>query len=201
MKSKIRKEKSPLEELFWIGLKTFMRLRLFFYFLNFKKRHIWFEFERGRLKIRFLKHEDFIKLIKSRLANLKKLKRGLFLTRALSEALGGCNFIIFWPKKNKNRFVQFWTGKGRLEFNFYANKRNGLDKYYYPLLGLLAEKGYARKEAAKNKKKVFKLQKGYQIVSIDVDFGREIIEAAEFINLVYKKIYKISLADVNFSVG
>lgn len=188
----------------WLWVERLRRqVAEFFYFQNFKKKHISIGWVNGSLSITSVNHEDMVAGIREKIEKLEGVKeREEFIGLALREALEGCNFIIFSLPGNKDVFVQFWTGRDRLEFDFCGNRINGLRKHYLALVGLLSEFGYVdgRIDNYQGKKK-FKTVKTKSFRSVDANFGRKVEEAARFTELVFRKIYKVKGKKLEIELG
>ncbi len=171
---------------------AYCRARRFFWESNFTKKHLTFGIVDGKLQITSTEHEDFIQAIQERINKLTQKEQGKFVKLALRESLEGCNFIIFSPIGDDNKFIQFWTAENKLKFNFYANKTNGLKKYYLPIVGLLSESGFVNDEIENYRgSMVYKIDKGKDYISVDANFRKDIESASRFIESVFKDIYKI----------
>lgn len=171
---------------------AYCRARRFFWESNFTKKHLTFGIVDGKLQITSTEHEDFIQAIQKRINKLTQKEQGKFVKLALRESLEGCNFIIFSPIGDDNKFIQFWTAENKLKFNFYANKTKGLKKYYLPIVGLLSESGFVNDEIENYRgSMVYKIDKGKDYISVDANFRKDIESASRFIESVFKDIYKI----------
>lgn len=171
---------------------AYYRARRFFWESNFTKKHLTFGIVDGKLQITSTEHEDFIQAIQKRINKLIQKEQNKFVKLALRESLEGCNFIIFSPVGDDNKFIQFWTAENKLKFNFYANKTNGLKKYYLPIVGLLSESGFVNDEIENYRGSiVYKIDKGKDYISVDANFRKDIESASRFIESVFKDIYKI----------
>ncbi len=166
---------------------------MYFHFGNFRKKHFTFGIVNGKLQITSTNHEDFITAIQKKINKLAKNKNQKnFIKLALKETLTGCNFIIFSPNGENNKFIQYWTESHQLKFNFYVNKENKLKKFYYPLLGLLAECGYVDSKIEQYRGSLFyKVDKNKDFISIDVNFRNDVDLATNFTYFLFRKIYKI----------
>jgi len=165
----------------------------YFYFGNFEKKHITYGFVNGKFQITSTNHEDFISAVQTKINKLSESNdRESFIKLALSEALTGCNFIIFSPPDNENLFVQFWVAEHHLKYNFCFLKTNRLEKYFYSILGLLSEYGFVnQKFVTGNGKSFYEIEIGKTMTNVYADFGMDIDSAAKFTETIYKKIYKV----------
>lgn len=176
-------------------------IKEYFYFSNFDKKHVTYGFVNGRFQITYTKHEDFIDSVQKKINSLDKKNRLDFIKQALASALDGCNFIIFSPEDRENKFVQFWTGEHCLKYNFCAIKTNGLKKYFYSILGLLSEYGYINKKfITGNGKGFYEIEKSKDMINVYADFGKNTETTAEFVEEVFKKIYKIGTKKLEVKV-
>lgn len=183
--------KELLIKIVYFIFKIIAWVRQYLYFKNFEKKHITFGFVDGKLQITSINHEDFIKAVQQKINKLKTKDRKEFIRLALLEALDGCNFIIFSPNRENNKYVQFWTGEHKLAYNFYANKANKLKRFYYSVVGLLSESGFVHQDTPDYRGfKVYKVDKNKECISVDANFKKDIDLAVEFIETIYKKIYK-----------
>ena len=165
----------------------------YFYFSNFEKKHVTYGFVNGKFQITSTSHEDFIAAIQSKINKLSGSNdHETFIRLALTEAIGGCNFIIFSPPDHDNKYVQFWTGDHTLKYDFCAIKTNGLKKYYYSVLGLLSESGFVNQKIVTNVgKRFFEIEKTKNQITVDANFGVDIESASKFTEAIYKQIYKV----------
>jgi len=183
--------KDLLLQIAYFIFKTVAWIRRYLYFKNFEKKHITFGFVDGKLQITSTSHDDFINAVQKKINKLKNDDRKEFIRLALTEALDGCNFIIFSPIGEDNKYVQFWTGEHKLAYNFYANKTNHLRKFYYSITGLLSESGFVHQDTPDYRGfKVYKVDKNKEYISVDANFKKDIDLAVDFSETVYKQIYK-----------
>jgi len=165
----------------------------FFRYYNFYRRHLTVGIVDGKLQITSLPHENYIVLTQEKLNQLSQTKsREQFIKLALTEAMSGCNYVIFSVAGNDSMFIQFLTGNGKLKFYFYANENNRLGRYFYPILGVLAEFWFVDSENRLYKgRSWYVIQKVKKVISIDASFGKNIDQAVKFSEIIFKKIYKI----------
>jgi len=180
------------DKLIRFGFGSYYKIKTFFYYQNFRKKHLSFFWSGGKLQIISTDHEDYIAAAQKKLDKIsKKYQRKKFIELALKEALEGCNFIIFSPPEDDNKFVQFWTGEHTLKYNFYANNTNKLKKYFLSIIGLLSEMGFVNSQIDQYKgSMVFKIDKGEDYISVDANFYKDYDLAVEFTEIIYKQIYK-----------
>lgn len=177
----------------YLKLDAWLRMK------NFDKTHMTFSYDGGKLQISKTSHKDFIKIAQRKINKLSgenDLER--LIQGALEVALDGCNSVIFKKKGKDNRFVQFWTGKYCLEFDFFANKANGLKKYYYEVLGVLADQGISRE--VKRDGYVYELIKNKEVLGIQSDMGKNIPLASRCIETIMTKVYKMKPSEIRATV-
>lgn len=171
---------------------TYCRVRRYFWESNFTKKHLTFGLVNGKIQITSTEHEDFVGDIQQKIDKLEQKSRVDYIKSVLSEAIEGCNFVILSPVDEDNKFVQFWTAENKFKYNFYANKTNGLKKYYLSIIGLLNESGFVNNEIEKyNGSMVYKVDKGKDYISVDANFRKDMEKASQFTEAVFKNIYKI----------
>jgi len=159
---------------------------------NFRKKHITYGFINGKLQITSVDHPDFILNVQKKINKLaKNTDRKEFIELALTEALEGCNFIIFSVIGESNKYIQFWTGENQLKCNFYANDINKLKNCYLSIIGLLSEIGFVNNTIPEYRGRMtFKIDKGKDYISVDANFRKDLDLAVDFIDIIYKQIYK-----------
>lgn len=118
------------------------KISRYIYFGNFRKKHISFSFVNNKLQIITVDHPQFIRALQNKINKFSHTNNFELIKFSLTEALHGANFVTISDKNNDNLFIQIWTGEHTLKFDFYANKKNKLTKFYYPLLGLFSEQGF-----------------------------------------------------------
>lgn len=187
-----QKEIKAIERLLILIIRCLTNIKTYFYWKNFDKKHLTFGIVDGKFQITSTSHEDFIADTQSKIDTLDQTDTEKFINLSLLEALNGCNFIIFSLANDKNTFIQFWTENRKLKFDFYANKTNGLKKYYYSILGLLSEFGFASNENEQYKGRlIYKVGKNKDFISITANFRKDINLATRFTDMIFEKIYKI----------
>lgn len=183
------------------GFFLYCRIRRYFWESNFTKKHLTFGLINGKLQITSTEHEDFVGVIQQKIDKLEQTSRVDYIKSVLSEAVEGCNFVILSPVDNDNKFAQFWTAENKFKFNFYANKTNGLKKYYLSVIGLLSETGFVNNEIEKySGSVVYKVDKGKDYISVDANFGKDIEKASKFTGIIFKDIYKIGAQKLRVKV-
>lgn len=166
--------------------------RYYFYAGNFRKKHIVYGWVKGKFQIASIDHQDFIVGVRKKINKLaKNADRKTLIKSALTEALGGCNFIIFSVVGGSNKFVQFWTGEHQLQYDFYANHNNKLKKYFRSVVGLLSEIGFVNDSVLEYKGRLtFKIDKDSDHISIQANFRKDLNLATEFVNTMFQEIYQ-----------
>lgn len=171
---------------------SYSKIHRYLYFGNFRKKHITYGFVNGKFQITSVDHSDFILNIQKKINKLAKNNdRKEFIKLALSEALTGCNFIIFSVIGESNKYIQFWTGEHQLKCNFYANDVNKLKNCYLSIIGLLSEIGFVNDTIPEYRGHMFfKIDKGTDYISVDANFRKDLDLAVDFIDIIFKQIYK-----------
>lgn len=185
--------KDFLSKSFNLFIRVLSAVHKFLYFGNFKKKHITYGFVNGKFVITSVDHYDYITEVQKKILKFaKKYDRETFIKMVLTEALTGCNFVIFSPPGNDNKYVQFWTGDHSLKYDFCAIKTNGLKKYYYPILGLLSEFEFVDDKIPNyTGKKYFEIAKTKDMITVDANFRIDIDSATKFTETIFKQIYKV----------
>lgn len=171
---------------------TYSKIHRYFYFGNFRKKHISYGFIDGKFQITSVDHTDFIKNVQKKINKLaNNSDRKKFVKLALTQALDGCNFIVFSVAGEDNKYIQFWTGEHQLKYNFYANDINKLKNCFLSVVGLLSEMGFVNDSVVEYKGRMtFKIDKGTNYISVDANFRKDLDLASEFADVVFKQIYK-----------
>jgi len=171
---------------------TYYKTKNYLHFASFRKKHITFGLVNGKIQITSTDHSDFVAAIRQKIhTHAKNKNRKEFIRLALTEALEGCNFIIFSPTGESYKFIQFWTGDHTLKLDFYANKVNRLKNQFLPIVGLLSEMGFVNNDIPDYRGfKVYKVEKGSDYISVTANFKKDLDSAVEFTELLYKQIYK-----------
>lgn len=171
---------------------VYYKTKRYFYNGNFVKKHLTFGVGGGKIQIVSTNHEDYIVAVQKKINKLSiKKKRREFIKLALTEALNGCNFIVFSISGDENKFIQFWTGEHQLKYNFYANDVNKLKNHFLSVVGLLSEMGFVNDTVPEYRGHMtFKIDKGTDYISVDANFKKDLELAVEFTEIIYKQIYK-----------
>lgn len=103
--------------------------------------HVNLAFDGWKLKVQILEHDQVAKEKEIELNNLSiRLTPEKFVTKVLEDRRS-YDFVIFITKRDKN-FIQYWTSKGTIDFNFPMFKSNGLLKYEKGVTQLLEQHAF-----------------------------------------------------------
>lgn len=192
---------------YWI-FDQYYRVRGYMFRGEYDKKHIIFQKDGSQIKISIKNHEDFVEEKQKKIDDFKKKKNeSEYIQFALKEAIDGCNFVVFIKEK---RIVQFWTGKGRLDFYFPLKAKYGNKPYYYQTLGLLVDMNFLPDSVVATRAFSFRLStkdSSYQIVKdgelsmLSGYFGKQTVLGAEFVLRMFKEIYKTKKGEVKIEVG
>lgn len=199
-----KKEPNIYKKKLWWLLAYFhycqAKLKMWLWDKNFNKTHISLKYSDGKIQITTTNHEDFVKTTQEKIDNFSKSNgTEKFIESVLKESLGGCNYVIFEQKENQNKFIQFWTGNKKLEFDFHAIKSNGLKKYYYSILGVLADQGFSNIDDKSTYSYV--LVKNKETLGIQANFKNNIQLASQCTALILTKIYGLKTEMINVVVN
>jgi hypothetical protein len=169
--------------------------------MNFYSRHLIVEKVNGKLKLKLLKHEEFIERVEKLISRAKKRYiTEKFIEIAMTESMH-CNFVSF-DCGHIGTFLQFWRGTGKVLFDYYMIPNNNLGNFLYPVLGVLAEMGFNKmKSEAKPIPYFFRLREVYGYRLMEANFNRDISLAVEFTCKVFKDIFKEDLNQIRARVG
>lgn len=166
----------------------------------FNRKHLEVTFEGMNLKIRWFSHDEYINHKLNILNDAKtKLETDEFVSFVLSECRH-CVYVVF-NCKNKDRFVQFWLGDGKLMADFPILDKNGMKRYKYAMLGVLNELDIhrVRKDAIKPKNIPYYMFKNYgTYTTYEVYFQQYPQEATQFVITMLRDVYKQNLDDLEF---
>lgn len=183
-------------------IQLYYRFSRYLYFSNFRKKHILFSFQNNKLQITTIDHPQFIRELQNKINKFPHINNYNLIKFSLTEALHGANFVTISDKNNDNLFIQIWTGEHTLKFDFYANKKNKLTKYYYPLLGLFSEQGFVgEKNEVYRGWMVYKVKKDKNIINITINFYNDIPAATDFIDKLFTNIFKTISGDLKVIVA
>ncbi len=128
------------------GYTIYLKARAWSQEQNFKGKHVSISFGGGILEATVTEHRDYTEALEKQIKVLQKTHKPREVIKyALKQAIDGCNFVIFQAKDNENRFIQFWTGKGKLDHDFPMSKSNGLHPYRLAITGLLTNLNFVKK--------------------------------------------------------
>lgn len=166
-----------------------------------RRKHVIIGLVDRRLTVRVLNHEDFVEEVVLRLEKIRrKVKPGVFIRQALEETRD-CKYIIFQCGRD-DEFIQFWRDDGKIMLDFPMLKTNGLGKYRYQVLGLLAENGfYKMKNPGKLLNYFFEIKPLGEGETIQASFAKDIETAADFCFNVFTKIFNHDPKDLSFKIG
>lgn len=166
-----------------------------------RRKHVIIGFVDHRLTIRILNHEDFVEEVVLKLEKLRrKVKPGVFIRQALEETRD-CKFIIFQGSRD-DEFIQFWRGDGKIMLDFPMMKTNGLGKYRYQILGLLAENGFSKmKNQGKLLNYFFEIKPFGEGETIQANFAKDIDTTTDFCLNVFSNIFNQDLKDLSLKIG
>src|SRR3989338_4175357 len=128
------------------GYTLYLKARAWSQEQNFKGKHVSISFGGGTLKATITDHRDYTEALEKQIKALQKTHKSREVIKyALKQAIDGCNFVTFEAKDNENRFIQFWTRKGKLDHDFPMSKSNGLRPYRLAITGLLTNLDFVKK--------------------------------------------------------
>ncbi len=166
-----------------------------------RRKHLIIGFVDRQLTVRIFNHEDFVEEVILRLEKIrKKVKPGVFIRQALEETRD-CKFIAFQCGRD-DEFIQFWRGDGNIMLDFPMLKTNGLGKYRYQVLGLLAEKGFCKmKNPGKLLNYFFDIKPFGEGETIQANFAKDIDTTTDFCFNVFTKIFNQDLKYLSLKIG
>jgi len=103
--------------------------------------HVNLAFDGWKPKIQILDHDQ---VARDKEAELNKLSSHVLPEKFVMKVLEdrrSYDFVIFITKRDKN-FIQYWTSKGTIDFNFPMFKSNGLLKYEKGIRQLLEQHAF-----------------------------------------------------------
>jgi len=175
---------------------------------EFEKKHIVFQKEGSQFKLVIKSHEDFVEEIQERIDDFKqKGDEEEYIKYALEQALEGCVYIII---SKGERFVQFWTGRGRLDFDFQVKNNKTFKPYYYQIIGMLADIDFVRDSFVPSPfptitgikpSHTYKIEESGDIKTITGYFNKLIPEASVFTLKVFEEIFKEKKGKLEIKVG
>lgn len=200
-------EKNLLKIAFYI-FDLYDRLKSYIFRGDYNKKHIIFQKDGGQIKVSFKSHDDFVEEKQEKIDGFgKKTNEAKYIQFALEQAIDGCNYIIF---SKGEKYVQFWTSRGKLDFEFLASKVNGNKKHYYSVMGLLAEMDFVRDSfvpsqiptfTSVSQNHVYKVESVGDLKKITAYFKKRVEQATEFTVMMFKQIYKTKKGNLKIEVG
>lgn len=184
-----------------------IRVRQFAADGEWSKKHLSFVREGVKFKLIVKSHDDFVAEIQEKIDSFKKKdKEEKYIKYALEQALGGCMYIVI---SKGEKFVQFWTGRGKLDFDFPMVKDNENKKYYYQVMGLLADMGFVRNTFSPpsvsfgqgSSYNTYSLEEGVGIRTITGFFKKMTPEATQFTMKMFGEIYRKKKDKLEIVVG
>ena len=170
------------------------------------RKHFWFRKDGNSIRLVIKNHDEFAEGVQNRIDNFKDKKDEMkYITYALEKALTGCIYIVFLRGKKS---VEFWAYRGKLEFTFSIDKKNGNKKYYYSVLGLLAEMDFVSNTFVPEQV-FFVKTKPYHTYKMEYSGGTKTIsgrfhkmapEAALFTMKMFEEIYKDKKSELEIRV-
>lgn len=181
-----------------------------YYFLfkkdYYNKHHLEIVWGNGNLKVSWFKHNDYVTLKEVELNEfLLESDPEEFISSALTEAKE-CNFIIF-DCGDEKRFVQFWLGDGELMVSWpVIKKTNKLDKYVYPMLGVLNELDITQRLTKvggliRTKCQYYEVKQESDFTDYQIHFADNIDEAIKFTITIFTQVFKQDLQKLRFKLG
>lgn len=179
----------------WI-FRRYYRLKNYLFWGEMKKKHLIFKKEGNRIQIMIKGHEQFV-AEKQVLINefQKKRNENATIEYAFDQAVDGCNMIFF----EKDRYgMGFWVKGKNIQLSISLHKRSGTTKYFYPLLGVLADMGFVRSDFAPSGLTIskpapyykYKVEKTLGGIDINGYFGRWTGGAADFTKTMFNEVFK-----------
>jgi len=165
--------------------------------------HVNLSIDGWKPKIQLLDHDQ---VARDKETEFNKLASHLIPEKFVQKVLGdrqSFDFVIFITKHDKN-FIQFWTGKGMIDFNFPMFKSNGLLKYEKGIKKLLEQHAfeYLHTEEPKTLKylqyTVVNHNRGRELYA---NFGKNTTIASHFAAAAFKDVYKESVKHLKVKLG
>jgi len=199
-------EKYLYRAFYWM-VNQYYWVKVFIFRGEFQKKHILIQRNGSQIKLVIKNHPEFVSEKQEAINAFKKKDNEKKLIRfALEQAIDGCNYVVF---SKENNYVQFWTSGGKIRFDFPLNKLNKYRKYYYQVLGLLADNDFVRNTFAPSgltftdpaKYNKYKIDTNIALTTIEGYFGKMIDKATDFTELMFKEIYKSKKERLEIKVG
>lgn len=192
---------------FWV-LNQYYRIKNYIFWGEFERKHFVFKKEGSQISILLQDHDDFVENIQNKIDGYKRKKdEKKYIKYALEQSLEGCMYIVF---SKGEKFVQFWTNHGRLDFDFPIKKGNGNAKYYYQVIGLLATMDFVRDSFVPSQiptitkimpNHTYKVEDDGEIKTITGYFNRMVPEATDLTMKMFGEIYKEKKGKLEIKVG
>ncbi len=198
-------EKYFYRVLSWV-FKSINWVKDYVFWGEMRKKHILIQKNGGQIKIVVKDHVQFV--VEKQMAideYAKKRNENACIENAFELAVDGCNMIFF----DKDKYsLAFWIKGGRIQLDLTLGKKAGTMKYFYPVLGVLADMGFVRSDFVTsgltmtnppkyNKYKVDKTRGGVRICGF---FERWTGGAADFTKTVFNEIYKAKKGEMKITV-
>lgn len=190
----------------WLIIQYY-RVKSYVFWGEFEKKHFLLEKKGSQIRLMIKNHVDFIEEVRGNIDSFKKKKdEEKYIKYALEQALGGCVYIVI---SKGEKFVQFWTGRGRLDYDFPIKKGNSNKKYYYQVLGLLADMDFVRDSFVPSNMPSFtgikpnysyKVEDDGKMKTITAYFKRMVPEATEFTMKMFGEIYREKKGELEIKV-
>lgn len=199
-------EKYLYKGTYWI-IDQYYRLRSYVFRGEYGKKHIIFQKEGSQIKISLVNHDDFVEEKQKKIDDFKKKENETkYIQFALEQAIDGCNYIII---SKGELFVQFWISRGNLDFDFPINTVNGNRKYYYQVMGLLADMDFVRNTFTPSvlifmdppKYNRYKVESVGDLKKITGYFKKRVGSATDFTMMMFKEVYKAKKGKLKIEVG
>lgn len=178
---------------------------------DFHKKEIKVFFEDGKLRLRVRSRGEVIGQIMAEIQEFmdKTPSNADIIPYSLQKALEGCNFINFTSKESGG-FIQFFTLKRKLEMIITLPNNKRGQKYYYTILGVLAENDFIKRKfhpprsfigSEMPKHYTYEVAIEDESRFIDADLGRDVELAAKIVLEVFKRAYNNELHNMSVMVN
>lgn len=165
--------------------------------------HVNLAFDGWKPKVQILDHDQVAKEKEDELNKLSsRLSPEKFAEKVLEDRQS-YDFVIFITKRDKN-FIQYWTSKDTIDFNFPMFKSNGLLKYEKGIRQLLEQHAFEYLQTDEPKTLKY-LQ--YTVVNhnggreLYANFGQNVILASHFTTSAFHAIYKEQVNHLKVKLG
>lgn len=176
---------------------------------DFYRKHINVKVVGGSIRITFQDHPEYIAELNQTIKRLQKKKKPENVIKfALEQSIKGCNFVIFQKKDDENKFIQFWTARGKLDHDFPMSESNGLHLYRLSIIGLLSEMGFVNREV-KAEVKTFHPYKYYfwiekeddDLWRVKANFHKDLKSAKEYTINALKNVLKTDIRNLEIKIS